>query len=291
MFIDIHVHTRRIPGPPRADGGCFATPEELIKQYDELGIEAAVLLPGVTPECEFEPQSVMEVLEICQLHPGRFVPFCNIDPRWMTNSPTAPLGEIMSFYKARGCRGIGELTVNLPFTHPMIANLFKHAQDTGLPVTFHISPEIGNNYGLYDEPGLPQLEQTLQAFPALKFLGHSQAFWAEIGPLKTARDRWGYPTGPVESDGRVSQLMRKYPNLLGDLSAGSGHNALARDENFALRFLDEFQDRLFFGTDICRPFQHVPQVEFFLRLRDDGKLSPAIFNKIARENAARLLGL
>ena len=50
---------------------------------------------------------------------------------------------------------------------------------------------------------------------------------------------------------RLIEMMRAHPNLHGDLSAGSGHNALSRDPAFGVRFLNEFQDRLYFGTDIA----------------------------------------
>ena len=86
-------------------------------------------------------------------------------------------------------------------------------------------------------------------------------------------------------------LLRRYPNLLGDLSAGSGYNALARDPDYAVRFLNEFQDRLLFGTDICPPDQEVPQAQFLIDLRETRKISDAVFRKIARENAIALLGL
>jgi hypothetical protein len=40
----------------------------------------AVLLPVVNPECNYG------VLEIAEQHPGRFIPFFNVDPRSVTNS-------------------------------------------------------------------------------------------------------------------------------------------------------------------------------------------------------------
>ena len=289
MFIDIHVHTRRIPGPPRRNGKTYATPEQLIARYDAIDVESAVLLPGVNPECAFVPQSNEDILELAEKYPGRFIPFCNIDPRSVSNSPDAPLNEIMQYYKAKGCKGIGEICANLPFEHPMVKNLFKHAEAVGLPVTFHMAAQIGGIYGLYDDPGLPQLERSLQEFPGLSFLGHSQTFWAEMGQLDDVKDRYGYPKYPIETEGRVPQLMRRYPNLLGDLSAGSGHNALARDEEHAIDFLHEFQDQLYFGTDICAPDTPTPLVDFLLRLKAEGKISAEVFAKVARENALKLL--
>lgn len=279
--------------PPHRKRGAhaYALPEQLIARYDQLDIECAVLLPGVNPECAHMPQSNEEVLDVCRKYPGRFVPFCNIDPRAMSNSLDAPLNELMEYYRDRGCKGIGEVCANMPIRHPMVQNLFKHAEAAGLPLTFHLAAQLGGMYGLYDEPGLPGLEYSLQRFPKLKFLGHSQTFWAEMARLEIPRDRYGYPDYPVREEGVVPKLMRKYPNLLGDLSAGSGCNALQRDPDYAAGFLVEFQDRLFFGTDISYPETPTPLADFLPKMRDEKRISDAVFRKVARENAVHLLGL
>jgi hypothetical protein len=85
--------------------------------------------------------------------------------------------------------------------------------------------------------------------------------------------------------------MRKYGNLYGDLSAGSGCNALTRDRAYGIKFLNEFQDRLFFGTDICTPTTPTPLVDYLLELRSNGEISETVFQKVARENAIRVLQL
>jgi hypothetical protein len=292
MFIDIHVHMRVHRGPLREDGQApHATPEQLIERFDAIGIEAAVILPGVSPEGDWETQGMGEVLEVCRQWPQRFIPFCNVDPRQLSISPRTPLDPFLEHYKERGCRGLGEITANLPFDDPLVQNLFDGCQRLDLPVTFHVAPHIGGCYGLYDEPGLPRLERMLRSYPDLRFLGHSQAFWAEMAPLEKPADRLGYPQYPVRTEGVLPKLFRQYPNLLGDLSAGSGYNALARDEEYAARFCEEFQDRLFFGTDICAPDTEVLLDGLLKKLRDDGAISETAFGKIARENAAKLLGL
>ena len=123
-------------------------------------------------------------------------------------------------------------------------------------------------------------------------LGHSQTFWAEIGELDMVYDRAGYPKGKVK-EGTVPKLMRRFPNLYGDLSAGSGANALMRDEEYAVKFLTEFQDRLCFGMDVClEPTDANAKLAYFLiKLRDEKKISEEIFRKVARENISKLLGL
>lgn len=291
MFIDIHVHTRVVPGPCRGGKPAFSTPEQLLERYAAIDVEAAVLLPGVNPECDYVPQSNEEVIAVAAKYPGRFIPFCNVDPRAMTNRADAPLGDLLLFYKDKGCKGVGEVCANLPFLDPMVQNLFKHVESAGLPLTFHIAPQIGGSYGLYDEPGLPQLERSLRLFPKLKFLGHSQAFWAEMARLETPGDRYGYPAYPIREEGVVPRLLRRYPNLYGDLSASSGCNAIKRDREYGIRFLNEFQDRLLFGTDICAPDTPTPLVDYLLELRKANAISETVFAKIARENAVRLLDL
>ncbi len=291
MFIDVHGHTRSTPGPTCDGKQVYTLPDDLIKRHDEVGIEKAILMPTVSPECGYARQTVEEILDICSRYPDRFVPFCNLDPRAMTNSPDAPLGDILRHYRDKGCKGIGEVTANLPFSDLMVQNLFRHVQETGIPLTFHISTTIGGTYGLYDDPGLPQLERSLRKFPDLKFFAHSQAFWAEMAPLRTPADRDEYPNYPIAEEGVVPRLFRRYPNLHGDLSANSGCNALARDPDYAAKFLDEFQDRLMFGTDICTPGTPTPLVDLLLKYREEGRISEEIFQKVARENAVRLLGL
>jgi hypothetical protein len=126
-------------------------------------------------------------------------------------------------------------------------------------------------YGLYDDSGLPQLEKCLQRFPGLTILGHGAAFWSEIGQLEAINDRGGYPNYPIKNEGRVPELLRKYENLWGDISAGSGYNALACDREYAIKFLTEFQDKLCFGTDICYAIQAIRLPKFLKQLRDEKK--------------------
>ena len=291
LFIDIHVHTRPRPGFPRKGKPAYATPEQLIERFDAAGIERAALLPGVSPECSWQGQTNEDVLDICRSRPGRFIPFCNVDPRELTNSPDAPLADLLAYYKAAGCKGVGEVCPNLPLDDPMVDNLFDACRRNAMPLTFHLATQVGGQYGLVDRPGLPLLERALGKFPDLVFLGHSQPFWAEIGPLDSPADRGGYPAGPVRRPGRLVELLRRYPNLHGDLSAYSGCNAVTHDEAFGLGFLEEFQDRLHFGTDICAPDTPAFLAEPLRRWRDAGTLSAEAFEKIARRNTIELLGL
>ena len=290
MFIDIHAHAYLFDSPPQDGLITFCKAEEVLRRYDELGIEKGVLLPLIGPET-YLPQSNQEILEICRRWPDRFVPFFNIDPRGIDNAVNTDFSVWIDWFKARGCRGVGEFMPNMYFRDPRVLNLLGQFEKAGLPVIFDDTVYVGRRYGLVDEPGLPQLEMILRSMPKLILLGHGPAFWSEMGMLETVADRGGYPRYPIKAEGAVPKLFRRYPNLWGDLSAGSGYNALTRDRAYGIRFLNEFQDRLCFGTDICYAKQDLPLAGFLLELKAEGALSEETFEKIARGNARRLLNI
>ena len=290
MFFDIHVHAYR-PGCPPVDGRTrFATLSDVLRRYDELGIERGCLLPLIGPEV-YLPQSNEEILDLCVQSGGRLIPACNIDSRGMTNDATAPLGLWLDHYRERGCRLLGEVMPNLPFLDPRSQNLFAAAAAAGLPLTFDMAHRLCGGYGFYDDAGLPQLDETLRRHPTLRIFGHGPPFWAEVGILERAKNRAGYPSYAVRGEGATVRLFRRHRNLFGDLSAQSGYNALARDRAFAIHFLNEFQDRLMFGTDLCAPDQPIRLAGLLLEMRERGEISDMVFQKIARLNALRLLGL
>ena len=70
----------------------------------------------------------------------------------------------------------------------------------------------------------------------------------------------------------------------------SAYNALTRDLQFGYRFLEEFQDKLLFGTDISRPVEEdVKIVSYIKNALADGNISRLVYEKITRRNAERLL--
>lgn len=296
--IDVHAHATLFPNyypPTRPDreNSVFIGAEALLEMYDRLGIEKGILLPITAADAQTSPMTSEACKYLADRYPNRFYWFCNVDPRAGNDSPNCNLTYLIQHYKALGAKGVGEITAHLDADHPKVLNLFSACQACDMPVTIHIAPSRDWGYGIYDDPGLPRLEKVLQSFPNLKVLGHSQAFWAEISGDVTEDMRGKYPTGPVVPGGRVVELMRRYPNLYGDLSAGSGHNALMRDEEFAVRFIEEFSDRLFYACDICHAYNThpFPFKEFLERLVDEGKISAENYRKLVRDNALRVLKL
>lgn len=297
MFIDIHAHAYR-KGQAVWN---FCSPQQLIKEFDRLKIDMGVLLPIVSPEIYF-PQAVEDIIEMCENHPDRFIPYCNVDPRAISNSPMAPLDQALQYYKNLGCKGVGEVMPSLQLIDPMVQNLFACAEKVGLPIVYDGTAQKSGDFGIYDDPGLPQLEVTLQQFPNLKIFGHGPTFWNEIGRLETVAQRGVFmgptgkqylnlPSGPITEEGTVPKLLRRYPNLHGDLSDPTAYNAIARDDKYGPRFLTEFQDRLYFGTDICFPGMEIELDQLLISWKQSGKISETVFRKIAYDNAAKLLGI
>lgn len=290
-FIDTHLHVRAHVSPPRLSGGTYPTPQAALEQLRSLGVTRAVVLPGVHPDGLHDVQGNGEVLDICSQYPDFFIPFMNINPRQLQNTPETDLGHLMRFYKAHGCRGIGEMSCNIALDDPQLRNLFHHAEAEELPLLFHIGYQQGGCYGLIDRLGLPLLEQALQDFPKLIFVAHSQPFWSQISG-DVNEDNWmKYPKGPVTPGGAALRLIRDYPNLWADLSAGSGFNALTRDPDFGYQFMEEFQDRLLYANDLANPNQDLPLAGYLNEALAAGNMTGEAYKKIAHANAERLLKL
>ncbi|MBU4198646.1 MAG: amidohydrolase [Verrucomicrobia bacterium] len=295
MIIDVHAHVFAFPklkGPGAAT--TFMSAEDQIAVMNTKGVDKAIILPLNNPETPTEQQSIGEVLYICEKYPGRFIPFYNIDPR-LPRRPdlikTDDFSFILEQCKAFGCKGLGEFTARLYWDDPCVLRLLEACEKVGFPVTFHtITAEI-NNYGVLDEMGLPRLEKVLGTFPNLKLFGHSPGFWSEISGGITPQEKNGYPKTPVKPGGRLQSLMRRYPGLYGDLSAGSGLNALMRDPVHAYEFIDEFQDRLMLGLDYCSVKGDMRHIEWFKAACQAGQISAKAYEKIMWKNINQAIHL
>jgi hypothetical protein len=251
-----------------------------------------VALPLASPETYHFVQSVSEAFEACDQYPDRFIRFCHVDPRLETNSLNYDFLPILTYYTALGARGVGEVTANLHWDDPRYQCLLRACNELNLPFLFHVATQEFNTYGIITEPGLYDLERAVRKYPNVQFIGHSPGWWSEVAPNPTNGERNGYPKGKVEPGGRAPELMRRYPNMWGDLSAGSGCNALTRDPDWAYRFIEDFQDRLLMGLDICVPGNDKCELLVFLRAaRERNCISAQAFDKVMGGNAVRLLGL
>jgi len=287
MLIDVHGHMGRVT-PDRREFIDFAN---IIAKMDAWGVDkTCVLSLSEHPEGGYLESDTEDVITLCSRRPDRLIPFCLIDPR-CGNRPDMDFGYLLEEYRARGCKGIGEFLPKMDTDNPLALNLYRQAGKFELPVLFDMNDSTWS-YGLRDDYGLPKLEHALRSCPETVFIGHGPTFWAEISAEVPAAKRSSYPPGPIAPGGAVPRLMRQYPNLWADTSAGSGYNALTRDPAFGLEFLDEFQDKMLFVVDSClrNDVNRVAPIVAFLRqLREERKLSADALDKIAWRNAVRLL--
>lgn len=284
--IDLHLHLSRNPVP---DGGPMkiSTYTEMLPHLQALGIGKGVLMSGG----ENPPMGIgsnEDNRAIAEADSEHCAWMCNLDPC----EPKEVYGKLAR-YKSQGAVGVGELAVNRRLDDPFLQEVFAAAGELDLPVTFHMSPEVGYSYGVVDDPRLPLLEQCLRDHPNTKFLGHSQTFWIEMSAdapdEKEARNQWG--KGPVVPGGRVPELFAEYPNLYGDLSANSAGCAIMRDPEFGLAFLEKFADRLFFATDMVNTDMVFPLGAWLDGQVETGALSRESYGKICYANAQRVFGL
>ena len=283
--IDLHLHLTpwQIPKLGKMD---LASGKNMLPHLEELGIRKGVLMSSAEKGLPFGTNKANR--KICEKLPDRYAWMCTL-------KPCAPeeVYDRLKAYKDQGAIGVGELTVNRRLDDPFLQALFAAAEKLELPVTVHMSPEVGYSYGVVDDPGLPLLEEVLKKYPRLILLGHSQVFWIEMSgdaPTdKEARNQWG--DGPIVPGGRVPELFEKYPNLHGDLSANSGSRAIMRDPEFGLAFLEKYADRLFFATDMVNTSMVFPLGAWLDEQVEAGKLSREAYEKICWGNAQRIFGL
>lgn len=296
--IDIHIHTFKEKQPDNGAPPIPSSSEFIESVFPELGADIGVILPvalgnddDTTILREKYEKANEEAYQLVQESPDSFYWYCAIDPRMAGNDPHADLSAILNRYKKLGARGVGEMYANIYFDDPFMENLLFHCQACEMPILFHMAAAVAENqYGLADDIGLPRLEKMLAKFPSLVFIGHSQIFWSEISSDVTEATRGEYPKGRV-TPGRVVELMKKYPNLYTDLSAGSGYNALARDPEFAYQFLEEFQDRIMFGSDYIKPRGDIALPQFLDEAVEKEFISRTAYEKIIRLNAQRVLNI
>lgn len=279
-MIDIHAHIGKIRfGEP------WLTAKKLVSIMDKHGISKAVVLPVENPEELDYYVTTDYVLQECSKFRKRLIPFCGIEPRhryppglnvqWHTEFNPLP---IIEDYVKRGCRGVGENLAGIPIDDPLNQKLYEVCDKLKLPMIFHIDYWINR-----DKPGLPNLEKMLKKYRNMIFIMHGPWWWREISS-ENKGNKWA-SEGRIKPGGRVEYLLKKYKNIYGDLSAHSGYNAITRDREFGIKFIEENAHKLLFGTDVLAPGQNLPIVNFF----KTAQISRRAYELITEKNAINLL--
>ena len=276
-YVDVHVHLGQAWVPNLAP----LSVQSLLGWMDQRQVSQVVVLPLISPESWYYVVSNDWVLDQTSQHRQRLIPFCGIDPRAVYVRGKV-IARMLDRCRQAGAKGLGEHKCGGPIDDPGNVAIFKACSDLKWPVMLHM-----DNIRNTDEPGLPALERVLQAAPGAVFIGHATAWWSSIAVVSDKKELAGYPQGPIKPGGAIERLMDKYPNIYGDLSAGSGLNAIRRDPDFGREFLIRRADRLLFGTDYLSEGQKVDQFEFLESL----DLPTDVQAKIFHDNARRILDI
>ena len=267
--IDIHQHTDY----------SGRTDEQLIAHQRKMGVTHTILLPagrffGLEAMCGGNDR----VAEVVQRLPREYSCFANEVP-YLSDAR-----EELKRWLGRGAIGIGEQKFQLEADSRGIEIVADVAREFGVPVLLHFQ------FARYNT-SFDRFHRMLEKYPAVNFIGHAQTWWANIDAK--AEQSVLYPKGAVTPGGITDRLLADYPNMFGDLSAGSGLNALLRDEDHARAFLARHQDKLMFGSDCndavgegeaCSGSQMLAALR---RLAPDKEAA----RKMLFENARRLLKL
>ncbi len=146
-------------------------------------------------------------------------------------------------------------------------------------------------YEMYNY-GFERFYKMLEKYPKVNFIGHAQTWWANIDKYHTDQSIL-YPKKTVTPGGITDRYLSDYSNMYGDLSAGSGLNALTRDEDHAIAFLERHQDKLLYGSDCADPTgSDIESCSGTLDIAEIRKLvSKQTERKILYENAKKLFRL
>lgn len=268
-IIDIHQHTDY----------SGRTDEQLIAHQRKMGISHTVLLPaGRFFGLEAGASGNDRVAEVVRKLPNEFSFFANEVP-YLSEARD----EIRRVLQSGGI-GIGEQKFMVDADSRAVVIVAEIAQEFGVPVLLHFQ------HGRYNT-SYERFPRILERFPKVNFIGHAQTFWANIDAK--ADQKTLYPKGPVTPGGLTDKFLADYPNFYADMSAGSGLNALLRDEEHARAFIVRHQDKLMFGSDCndsvgegikCSGSQMLAAIRRF-------SPSKAVERKLLFENAKRVLRL
>lgn len=266
-IIDIHQHTNY---SGRSD-------DELIQHQRDLGISRTVLLPagskyGLAAGCGGNDT----VLAIARKLPKEYVFFAN-------ELPDIPETKtVLEKYLKLGAIGIGEQKFPVQADSKAIDLVASIARHYHVPVLLHFQYQT---YNL----GYEKFHKILERHPKVNFIGHAQTFWGNIDKSLNQADL--YPKTRVTPGGWTDRWLSDYPNLFADMSAGSGLNALMRDEDHAREFLKRHQDKLMYGSDCDDRKMGTARCSGVKQIVAIRRLAPSkeVERKILYGNAARVL--
>lgn len=281
-IIDIHQHTNYRD----------RTNATLLHHQRTMGVTQTILLPAgsevrrpSTNDGKFnglggaKAGGNQSVLDMAREHQGEFYFGANE----VTDLPEA-VDEIAKYLDLGGII-IGEQKFGVECDSRESQRLYALAAERRVPILLHFQ------HGSYNR-GFERLGEMLKKYPQTTFIGHAQTWWANIDKNHTDQAVL-YPKGKVTAGGWTDRYLSDYPNMFADMSAGSGLNALTRDEEHAAGFLDRHQDKILYGSDCNDAVGQGPACQGSQTIAALRKLasSKAVERKILYENAHKLFRL
>ena len=267
--IDIHQHTNY----------AGRTDDELIEHQRKMGVTRTVLLPaGSKYGLAVGAGGNESVVALARRRPDLFLYFANEVP----DLPDAR--QVLEKYLKLGAIGIGEQKFPVECDSPAIHMVAEVAGEFGVPVLLHFQHATYNM-------GIERFHTVLEKHPRVTFIGHAQTWWGNID--RDHEQTVLYPKTKVTPGGITDRLLADYPNMYGDLSAGSGLNSLLRDEEHARGFLERHQEKLVYGSDCDDRVGEGAACSGSQCLAAIRRLAPnaGVVTKILHGNATRVLRL
>ena len=279
-IIDIHQHTN-YRGRTNA---------ELLAHQRAMGVTQTILLPAGSVVSRASTDSGRSnglggvgaggndtAIELARQHPHEFLFAANE----VTDLPEAR--AVIEKYLKAGAILIGEQKFRVECDSPESQVLYALAADYQVPILLHFQHEA---YNL----GFDRFQKMLEKYPKTVFIGHAQTWWANID-RNHADQKILYPKGKVTAGGLTDRCLSDYPNAYADMSAGSGLNALTRDEDHAREFLQRHQDKILYGSDCLDPVGSGAKCQGSQTIAAIRRLAPSkvIERKILFENAKKCL--
>jgi predicted TIM-barrel fold metal-dependent hydrolase len=278
VIIDCHTHIGFYEDVTNKNSSWSkVTLEALLSYLDGQDVAKAVVLPLSS----WNVDTIMPTeyaLEASKKYPDRLIPFCAVEVREQC------FEERVMRYVDMGCRGFGEHTSKLPIDHKLNQELYRLCGRLEIPILMHLAFGRSETYGAMDSSDLSGLEGVVRKYTNVDFIMHGPGWWSCMSSVVPPDDP--YPKGPIVASGRTPYILETYSNVYGDISAGSGYNALHRDPEFAGGFVKKLSRKLIYGTDLEGFYE--PQ-DIHIKLLESLKLAEEDYAKIYNGNLEHLM--
>lgn len=236
-IIDIHQHIHYMA----------RTDKNLIAHQEAMGVTTTILLPAGRPvNSESTHQGLANGLQAMVGENAETYLFAKQNHKHFKFGACAVPDASDAIYDLErylnlGAKVIGELKFGVECDSPEMHKIYQLAQSYDVPVLMHWQKD---RYYY----GIERFYKILEQYPRVNFIGHAQFWWANIDKMLPEKLPM-YPKGPVTPGGITERYLSDYPNMYGDLSAGSGLNAFTRDKAYGKELMQRLQDKLLFGSD------------------------------------------